>query len=486
MSRARQVAWNTVAQALARVVTAAFGAVTVVLLTRHLGVDGYGSYVAATAYALLLTAFADWGIATLLARDLSQQWDRAQGTVANALALRLFLSLPILTLAALAIPLVFAGEGNAETRRAAVVALPLVVVLAVSTTLTAIFQAKLALQRVALAEVVAQAATLLLVVATLLAGRGVYAVVAATVTGLALQAALLALLARRFLPLSLGFDFASWRRMLVRSLPLGIALILNTLYFRIDALLLAALREPHEVGIYGVAYRFLELLTAFPFFFVSTVFPLLAAAVHDGNLDLVRGIAQRSFDVLAAAAVPLVFGIVAIAPELVELVGGDEFAAAAAPLRMIAVGAGLIFVNGLLGYLLIAADRQRAALWLNVAVLVFNVALNLALIPRYGYNAAADVATASEILIVAGTLMMARRFVGFVPSPRVTLKALVAGAAVFAVATLAGSQVESAAAAVVAAVVGGAIAYGASAMALGIHRDVELWQLRSDARLPQP
>jgi O-antigen/teichoic acid export membrane protein len=33
------------------------------------------------------------------------------------------------------------------------------------------------------------------------------------------------------------------------------------------------------------------------------------------------------------------------------------------------------------GYALIAKDRQLSALWLNVSALVFNVVLNLALVP---------------------------------------------------------------------------------------------------------
>ena len=50
MTLARRVAWNTIAQAAARVGTLALAVLVTVLLTRHLGVSGYGVYVTVTVY----------------------------------------------------------------------------------------------------------------------------------------------------------------------------------------------------------------------------------------------------------------------------------------------------------------------------------------------------------------------------------------------------------------------------------------------------
>ena len=68
-----------------------------------------------------------------------------------------------------------------------------------------------------------------------------------------------------------------------------------------------------------------------------------------------------------------------------------------------------------------------------MTALVFNVGLNLALVPTYGIVAAAIVTVASEILILAGSYPLMRRYLGFFPSPGTLGAALVAAAAMAAV-----------------------------------------------------
>ena len=44
-------------------------------------------------------------------------------------------------------------------------------------------------------------------------------------------------------------------------------------------------KDADDVGIYGIAWRFLEMLVAFPAFFVMSVFPLLSDAAHQKAVD---------------------------------------------------------------------------------------------------------------------------------------------------------------------------------------------------------
>jgi len=60
----------------------------------------------------------------------------------------------------------------------------------------------------------------------------------------------------------------------------------------------------------------------------------------------------------------------------------------------------LSYANGLTQYMLIAAGRQRLLTGAFVAALIFNLAANLVLIPRFGYVGAAWVTVASEIVLL--------------------------------------------------------------------------------------
>jgi O-antigen/teichoic acid export membrane protein len=123
-----------------------------------------------------------------------------------------------------------------------------------------------------------------------------------------------------------------------------------------------------------------------------------------------------------------VAGGLVLAPQIVDLAGGSGFADAAEPLQILLVAGALAWVNGVLGYALIAKGRQATAVWLNVTALVFNVALNLLLIPRYGIVVAAVVSVASELLILAGSYPLMRRHFSFFPWPRTLPAALVCAA----------------------------------------------------------
>src|SRR5436189_153809 len=222
MTLAHRVAWNTIAQAAARVGTLALAVLVTVLLTRHLGVSGYGAYVTVTIYVPFFALFFDSGVTTLVVRSLSNDPERMD-LLREALGLRLALAFPV----------------------------------------------------------------------------------AAVVAGVFVYALLLAVLAARRTSIMPIVRPAAWAALLRRALPLGLALMIAAVYFRADALLLSILKGSHAVGIYGVAYRLLEALIAFPGFFYISVFPLLSQAWARRDLANLREVTQRAFDLLVLAAVPV-------------------------------------------------------------------------------------------------------------------------------------------------------------------------------------
>jgi O-antigen/teichoic acid export membrane protein len=103
---------------------------------------------------------------------------------------------------------------------------------------------------------------------------------------------------------------------------------------------------------------------------------------------------------------------------------------------------GIAFVNNAFIGVLSASDRQSSFTWAAGWSLVANVALNLALIPTFGYLGASWATVMTEIVLgVAGWVLTARH-IGHVPvlrlSWRVVLAGLVMGAAVFPLRDMAG------------------------------------------------
>lgn len=474
----RRVAWNTVAQAAARIVGLLLALVAVVLVTRHLGVAGYGDLTAVLVFLSLATVFFDWGIPTLLVRQLSQQAASPGDVIGAALTLRFLLSLVVAGLAMAVAVGIYHHPDERAVRNGIAIGLATIVFTSITTTLGTFFQAELKMVWAASAEAAGQAITVALIAAAVALGWGFYPIVAATVAGSGANMLLAFVFLRRYVRVRPHVDRTTWRMLVLQALPLGIALVLSALYFRVDAILLSTLRGSHDLGIYGIGFRFSEMLAPFAIYFAASVFPVLSALVHRNADRDVQLLLQRAFDVLVVAAAPVVLGTMAIAPEIVRVLAGPKFDAAATPLRLVVAGTGLTFLNIFFGYVVVAFDKQRSAIWVNAAALTFNFALNIALIPPYGYNAAAAVATASELLILTGLLFFTWRYTHFLPGLAVAARAVLAGAVMFAVVFLFHPEI-------VVDLVLGAVVYAAGLFVLRVHLLLELAQVLRPAPVPE-
>jgi O-antigen/teichoic acid export membrane protein len=263
-----------------------------------------------------------------------------------------------------------------------------------------------------------------------------------------------------------------WRSLLVTALPIGAALAVSEVFFRLDTLLVSAFRSYHEVGLYSLSYRIVELIAILPAIVMTSVFPLLSRYVHESRERAARTI-DAAGDLFVAVGVPIAAGGLIVAPELVRAIGGDEFAGAADALRILLFAVALAFVSGLFGHSLIAGGRQGSALRLGLVALGFNLVLNLVAIPAWGIEGAAAVAVASEVLLVAGGYLLVRRELGLVPRFALLWRVVLAAAVMGGVLAL----VSEWPLAVLIAL--GALLYGAALWALGGIDPRRLGELRA-------
>jgi O-antigen/teichoic acid export membrane protein len=113
--------------------------------------------------------------------------------------------------------------------------------------------------------------------------------------------------------------------------------------------------------------------------------------------------------------------------EIIELTAGSEFVVAADALRLLAPYLALLAMSGLLVRVVGASHRDRFLLGLTLVVLTLNVALNLVLLPVYGYEVAALVSVLSEAIVVAGAGWLVWTTLGFLPLSRYILSIAAAG-----------------------------------------------------------
>jgi O-antigen/teichoic acid export membrane protein len=144
----------------------------------------------------------------------------------------------------------------------------------------------------------------------------------------------------------------------------------------------------------------------------TTLLPLVSAA-HPADPLRVRRLLQTTVDFLALVAFPALGVALAASGPAIELLFGNEFAAAA-PALPVLMGAFVVICFGYLsGNMVIVLGLQRRFVFYALLGLFFNVCLNLLLLPRYGFLAAAWATLATELAVVSlawGAVLAELRF----------------------------------------------------------------------------
>jgi O-antigen/teichoic acid export membrane protein len=183
------------------------------------------------------------------------------------------------------------------------------------------------------------------------------------------------------------------------GLPLATAGVLVLAYARIDQILVLEFNGAREAGLYAAVYRILEQAHFLPLTISMTLLPLVSAA-YPAEPARVKQLLQTTLEYLAVVAFPALGVALAASGPAIELLYGSEFAAAA-PALPILMGSFVVICFGYLsGNMVIVLGLQRRYVVYAVFGLIFNVGLNLFLLPRYGFLAAAWTTLATELLVV--------------------------------------------------------------------------------------
>ncbi len=373
-----------------------------VLMARYLGPEPVGRYAFAVAVFGYFSTFVEFGLNTLLTRNVARDRRLAPVEAGVNLAVRLGLWAASAALAPGLLGAYGAAFGGL-TADAFWATVLLVLGLgpgSVAAILSSLFYAHERAEYPALLSILTTLVKVSLGVPVLFLGGGIVGLAAVSVaTNIVTALAFLAAHRRVLGPLVAAFDPAYARGLLGQAWPLFVNNLLNGLFFRVDVVLLKGIAGDLQTGYYNVAYKFIDGAQVIPAFFTLAAFPVvsrLAAA----QPDRVGAAVGRGLRALFIAAVGLaLFGVV-FAEELVVLLFGEEFRPAAVALALLVLHMPPGFLNSFLHYVLIVYNRQRAVTWCFAGAVAFNVAANALLIPHWGYRAAALNTVLTELVLL--------------------------------------------------------------------------------------
>jgi O-antigen/teichoic acid export membrane protein len=400
-----RLAANTLVQAVGSFISSLVAFFTFVAVTRGLGPEVFGHITAATAYLFIPTVLAEAGTSTAILREISADPARTEPALRASVPLRVLVgSCAVGGASALA----FAIPFDHDTQIAVLISSGGSFLTLMSLSLLPVLQSQLKMHWAVVGNVLGRVVALGVTLAVLEAGYGLKSVVAAQVIGIGVTFLFHLVVVSRLVSLRPVLDTQYWRRLAGVSIVLGLAIALGQVYFRVDALLLALIRDPEEVGLYGAAYKFIELAEFIAASFALSVMPPMTRFIAAGDARA-RSLLQKSFDLIIAVAVALAVALLVFSTDIVVASAGPEFREGAVALQILAPYVLFSFTNVLLWRVMIASGRDRILLRVATSILTLNVVLNLALIPTYGFKAAAATSVVSEAAALVPVAVAARR-----------------------------------------------------------------------------
>ena len=380
------------------------GVFVTIVVVRSLGDVGFGEWSSLLAVIALAQALSDLGFTQVTVRRAAED-PRGEPEWLGALV-QLKLALSIIAFGVSG-AVVIAISTSTEMRTAGLI-VSLTLLLAAPSALRAIFQLRIRNDLVILVITVNSLLWALAAVAVLAWGESLVALALGFAAALAVATALQVVLALRLGTVRLRGVRHRWPEMLRVGIPVAIGSALILSYGRIDQILVLELAGAEDAGLYGAVYRIFDQSQFVAISVATTIFPLLAAsyATDPGRF---RNLLQTAAEVMLA---PMIGGFVLVlvyAEDLVTVLFGSEFAPAADALIVLTATLIPVSLGYLVGMVVILTETQRAFMAVAAAGLVFNVAANIAVIPIWGFVAAAWVTLLTELLVLGLASAFVRR-----------------------------------------------------------------------------
>jgi len=437
-SFSKRVFLNTAIQAVGKVLYLACSFAIAIMLTRYLGREKFGMYNTTIAFWALVGVFGDLGIFLASIREAAKVKNEEEKSqiLGSALTLRIITALLFILVGLIIAQFL---PYPALVKKAILIFAIGEFFILLNQIFLGVGQLYLSMTPYVVSELLGRFLSVGIIFWLTRTGGGLLEIILAPVLGLALFFILVFIWSNLvFVKVVPRADWALIKNLLLKSLPLGILLIVWTIFFKIDSFMLSVLplkkvvltnlahfSNMEAVGIYGVSYKVLEIVLIFPGLLTGLVFPAMSRFLVS-DFEKAKSLFDKTFLALLAVALPTIIFIFFFAKSAVLILGGKEFLYSVLPLQILAFSFVPFFVGRLANDTLIAGHKQRDLLTGSVFFVLFNIVLNFVFIPYLSYVGAAVATVLSQLAFCLFLFVMTKKKVNLAPSWQGTGKVFLA------------------------------------------------------------
>ncbi|MFA6106640.1 MAG: flippase [Patescibacteria group bacterium] len=429
MSLKARVAQNTMIQIAGKIVSTILGLFSIRVMADYLGPEGFGEYTTIITFLSFFAIIADLGLTLVTVSLISRKEADEEKILNNLFGLRFFSALIFLSAGPI---IVFLFPYGTAIKAGVIIASLSFFFAALNQIFVGLFQKYLKMGKVSLAEMAGRVVLLAGVIIAARAGFGLNGILLAAVISAAVNFFFLYIFSRGLARIRFGFEWGLWMEIIKKSWPLALTIFFNLLYLKTDTIILSLVRPLNEVGIYGAAYKVIDVLITLPFLFSGIILPILTLAWSENDKEKFGRVLQKSFNLLAILACPMAAGTLLTSKRVMGLVAGPEFTAAGPVLNILILASAAVFLGNIFAHAVIAADKQKSIIPAYIFTAASSIIGYLIFIPRYSYIGAAWVTVYSETVIAFFSFYIVWKTARFFPSLAVLLKSVLAAAVMYA------------------------------------------------------
>jgi O-antigen/teichoic acid export membrane protein len=380
-SRSRRVTQNTLFLYGSEVASRLFSWALLFFLTHHwMEVGTYGQYAVAVNWVSILSVCSELGLNAFVVREVAHRKELAQYYLRNSIAIRMAFSV-FFWLGLVGVS--FALNYEPVLKWAIAVIAIRIILDSVASGYFYLFQSFEMMGYYSLVNIWGSLIRLVGIVAVVMLGGGVIAACSIWTVS-----SLLGLVALIWKGEKLGwrpdFSLLRWNEAIATlksALPFATFGAFQTLYYRIDSVILKSLSGNEAVGYYDLSAKILFVVLAFSQIFGTAVFPALSA-VRD-YVQTFRRMTVKAIKFLLLLGLPITVGGWLLAKPIVLLVAGNKYLLAAPMFAILMLSVVPYFLSHVYCFVLGIYDTFRLNLQFAVLFLL-NAALNFILIPHWG------------------------------------------------------------------------------------------------------
>lgn len=201
------------------------------------------------------------------------------------------------------------------------------------------------------------------------------------------------------------------KNILKLAMPLGVSSIFIIISNRICILMLAWMDSDYAVGIYSAAYKFVEISSFLAAMATAPLIPIFAEKAKNDRKSL-GSISSDIAEFIAIILLPVGAVCSSLSGEIIGMVYGVKLLPAADVFNILIWVSIIIFYSLFISSIVISLGVVKFAYWLGALAAFISVGLNFLLIPKYTYIGSAWTALICEIVLAGVTITYAIRYIG--------------------------------------------------------------------------